>query len=86
VKAPIRFDGTGMKVEMTAEGIGRAKGDSFKNPVTGEEHQAQIVLPDGFIWRKGECGVGTFEVKAADIELNFSDTNWIFYEFDWSND
>jgi hypothetical protein len=42
-------------------------------------------LPDGFIWRKGECGVGTFDVKAADIELNFSDTNWIFYEFDWSN-
>jgi hypothetical protein len=60
------------------EGIGRAKGDSFKNPVTSEEHQAQIVLPDGFIWRKGECGVGTFEVVAADIQLNFSDTNWIF--------
>jgi hypothetical protein len=85
VKAPIRFDGAGMKVEMTAEGIGCAKGDSFKNPVTGEEHKAQIVLPDGFIWRKGECGVGTFDVKAADIELSFSDTNWIFYEFDWSN-
>jgi len=43
-------------------------------------------LPDGFIWREGECGVGTFDAKAADIELNFSGTNWIFYEFDWSND
>jgi hypothetical protein len=49
-------------------------------------HQAQIVLPDGFIWRKGECGVGTFEVKADGVHLDFSDTNWIFYEFDWSND
>lgn len=35
-------------------------------------------------FREGECGVGTFDVKAADIELNFSDANWIFYEFDWS--
>lgn len=86
VKAPITIDGAGVKVEMTAEGVGRAKGDAFKNPVTGEEHQAQIVLPDGFIWRKGECGVGTFEVKADGIHLDFSDTNWIFYEFDWSND
>jgi hypothetical protein len=86
VKAPITFDGEGMNVEMTAEGVGQAKGETFKNPVTGEEHQAQIVLPDGFIWTKGECGVGTFDVQASDIHLEFKDTNWILYEFDWSND
>lgn len=86
VRAPIVFDGEGVKVEMTAEGVGRAKGDSFKNPVTGEEHLAQIVLPDGFIWRRGDCGVGTFEVEAAGIHLDFADTNWISYEFNWSND
>jgi hypothetical protein len=86
VKAPITFAGEGVKTEMTAEGVGRAKGDSLKNPVTGEEHQAQIVLPDGFIWRKGEVGTGTFEVEAGGIHLDFADTNWILYEFDWSND
>jgi len=85
VKAPISFQGSGMKTQMTAEGFGRATGDAFKNPVTGDEHQAQIVLPDGFIWTKGECGVGTFEVEAEGIHLNFTDTNWILYEFDWSN-
>src|SRR5260370_9094710 len=64
VKAPIRFDGAGMKVEMTAEGIGRAKGDSFKNPVTGEGHHAQSVLPDGFMWCMRECGLCTMQVNA----------------------
>ncbi len=84
-KAPISFEGTGLQTTMTAEGYGRATGDAFKNPVTGEAHQAQIVLPDGFIWTKGECGIGTFQVEAEGIRLGFTDTNWILYDFDWSN-
>ncbi|MDO8943243.1 MAG: DUF1326 domain-containing protein [Desulfobacterales bacterium] len=85
VKAPITFTGTGVKATMTAEGFGQGTGDSLKNPVTGEEHQAQIVLPEGFIWKKGECGVGSFDVGVAELALDFTDTNWIYYEFDWSN-
>lgn len=85
-KAPITFEGTGVKATMTAEGLGHATGDTFKNPVTGEPHQAQIVLPDGFIWKKGECGVGTFQVEAEGVRLDYTDTNWIYYEFEWSND
>lgn len=84
-KAPISFEGTGLQTTMTAEGYGRAVGDNFKNPVTGEPHEAQIVLPDGFIWTKGDCGVGTFQVEAEGIRLDFTDTNWILYDFDWSN-
>jgi hypothetical protein len=85
VKAPISFEGIGVKATMTADGVGSGTGDSFKNPVTGEEHRAQIVLPDGFIWKKGDCGVGTFQVDAEGIHLDYTDTNWIYYEFDWSN-
>jgi len=84
-KAPISFEGTGPTATMTAEGLGRATGDTFKNPVTGEPHIAQIVLPDGFIWTKGECGIGSFQVEAEGVRLEFTDTNWIFYEFNWSN-
>jgi hypothetical protein len=36
--------------------------------------------------RLPECGIGTFGVRAADVALSYIDTNWIFYEFDWSND
>ena len=86
VKTPITIKGSGLSIEMTAEGTGEATGDTFKNPVTGEPHAAEIVLPEGFIWKKGECGVGSFSVKAEGLELSFTDTNWIFYEFDWADD
>ena len=86
VKAPITLEGKGMAITLDAEGVGTGKGSDFKNPVTGEAHQAQIVLPDGFIWQKGECGVGTFSAKAEGIDLSFKDSNWIYYEFDWSDD
>jgi len=86
VKTPITIDGTGLKITMSAEGVGSASGDTFKNPVTGEPHEAQIVLPDGFIWTKGECGVGSFTAAAEGLNLSYKDSNWIYYEFDWADD
>ena len=86
VKARITAEGSGLDITLRAEGVGQGKGNTFKNPVTGEPHQAQIVLPDGFIWQKGECGVGSFSAKAEGIDLQFKDSNWIYYEFDWADD
>ena len=86
VKARITAEGSGLAITLNAEGVGCGTGNAFKNPVTGEPHQAQIVLPDGFIWQTGECGVGSFTAKAEGLDLTFSDTNWILYEFDWSDD
>lgn len=85
VKARISISGDGLEVVMSAEGVGEAAGRYFANPVTGERHEAHIVLPDGFIWTKGECGVGSFSMEAEGLSLSFQDSNWIRYEFDWSN-
>ena len=84
-KAKISIEGQGLKSVFRAEGIGEGRGDTFKNPVTGEEHLANIDLPDGFIWKRGECGVGSFHAKAAGLSPAFDKTNWISYEFDWAN-
>lgn len=86
VKARITVEGSGLAVTLKAEGVGQGSGDTFKNPVTGEPHEAHIVLPEGFIWQKGECGVGSFHAKAEGLDLSFTDTNWIYYEFDWADD
>lgn len=86
VKAAITLEGSGLALTLTAEGFGQGSGDAFKNPVTGEPHEAQIVLPDGFIWQKGDCGVGSFQVKAEGLDLSFKNSNWISYEFDWADD
>jgi len=84
-KAPITITGEGRKQTFTAGSVAEGRGDTFKNPVTGEEHLADVVLPTGFIWTKGECGQGSFEAKAAGVSVSAEKSNWIFYQFDWSN-
>jgi len=84
-KAKITIAGKGRRSTFTMEGIGEGRGQAFINPVTGEEHEANLDLPDGFIWKKGECGQGTFTAKAGALAVAFDKTNWIYYEFDWSN-
>ena len=84
-KARITLERNGMDATVTVDGIGTARGRYLANPVTGERHEVAIELSEGFIWRKGECGIGDFEASAEGVSLSFKDTNWIFYEFDWSN-
>jgi hypothetical protein len=84
-KAKITIEGEGPNSVFRAEGIAEGRGAAFKNPVTGEEHLAEVHLPTGFIWTKGECGQGSFNAKAGELSLAFDETNWILYDFDWSN-
>lgn len=86
VRAPILVSGDGLEISIAIDGVGSARGRMFRNPVTGDPHEAHIVLPDGFIWDKGECGVGDFQASAEGIDLEFHDSNWILYDFDWSWD
>ncbi|TME18467.1 MAG: DUF1326 domain-containing protein [Chloroflexi bacterium] len=85
VKADLNVGPKSIDTSVRFPGVVEATGASFKNPVTGEPHQAAISLDDGFIWKRGECGVGSFKVDAGEIHLDFHDTNWILYDFDWSN-
>ena len=85
VKAKITIEGEGRNSAFKIDGIGEGRGDTFKNPVTGEPHLANVDLPDGFIWKRGECGQGSFKASAAGLSVAFEKTNWILYEFDWSN-
>lgn len=85
VKATITIEDRGIDSTVTVEGLGSATGRSLRNPVTDEPHEAHIVMPEGFIWNDGLCGVGSFEVAAEGLQLEFTDTNWIRYDFDWHN-
>lgn len=85
VKAKITIEGEGRKSVLKAEGVGEGRGDAFKNPVTGEDHLANVELPDGFIWKRGECGVGTYHASANGVSVGADKTNWLLYNFDWSN-
>ena len=67
-------------------GVGQARGTTLKNPVTGEDHRVAIDLDQGFIWKRGDCGQGSFDMAAESLSLQFKDSNWIRYRFDWRND
>ncbi len=85
VRSEVRVKEAGRRSAVEMPGVGQAQGDTLKNPVTGEDNIVDIVLGTGFIWKKGECGQGTFNVEAEGIKLQYENTNWIRYEFDWSN-
>ena len=84
-KRRITISGGGIKATFDIEGVGQARGDTLKNPVTGEDHSVYVDLPGGFIWRRGQCGQGTFKAKSGPVSPDFVGTSWIRYEFDWKN-
>jgi len=85
VRAPITIEGRGRKSTFRVEGVGEGRGDTLKNPVTGEDHLVDVVLDRGFIWTRGECGAGSFQASAAGLSVAAERSNWIYYQFEWSN-
>lgn len=85
VKAPIEIVDNGRNSSVRIAGIVEATGTTLKNPVTGDDNIVDINLEHGFIWKVGKCGQGSFTAKAEGIDLAFNDSNWILYDFDWSN-
>lgn len=61
----------GLDARVDIANVGSASGRYLANPVTGERHEARIVLPEGFIWKDGNCGVGSFAVSAEGLDLSF---------------
>ena len=87
--APINFnvDREKRRATIRIQGIVESDVEPIKNPATGEEHRARIVLPNGFEYKEAEMGntvscrvsAGdklTFELKNKYAQLN---------AFDWSN-
>ena len=85
VRAAVDIEDNGIYSGFSIAGVGSARGDSLKNPVTGDEHLVAIDLDTGYIWKRGECGQGSFDVEAEGVHLKFEGTNWILYDFDWTN-
>ncbi len=85
VRSEVVVNEAGPRSSIEIPGVGRATGDTLKNPVTGEDNNVAIELETGFIWKRGDCGQGSFQVAAEGLALDFANSNWIHYEFDWGN-
>jgi hypothetical protein len=69
-------------------GIGESRAEPIRNPVTGEEHRARIVLPGGFEYTEAEVGNTVRVSVTSDAPLAFTHENTYaqFNAFDWGND
>lgn len=89
VIAPITFqtDRDQRQAQIRIPGIVELRAEPIKNPVTGEEHRARIVLPDGFEYKEAEVGNAVTLRVQSGAPLVFEHTNTYaqLNAFDWSN-
>jgi hypothetical protein len=67
VFAPIRwsFDKAGRKARLEIPGVLETDVEPIKNPVTGEPHRIQVVMPEGFEHRAAEVGSANIHSTGA---------------------
>ena len=72
---PIEFevDVARRTATVNVPGLVQSNGTPIRNPVTGAEHSAKIVMPGGFEFTEAEMGSGTTQTSTA-IALDFADS------------
>ncbi|AFU58274.1 hypothetical protein Ngar_c13360 [Candidatus Nitrososphaera gargensis Ga9.2] len=63
----------GKKSSFSVPGIIDVRIESFKNPVTGEEQDTRIQLPNGFIWKVAEAAKSKM-MRILTPNLNFDES------------
>lgn len=67
--------------------IGESHAEPIKNPMTGEEHRARIVLPNGFEYTEAEMAnaVSLRVQSVPPLVFEYANTYAQLNAFDWSN-
>lgn len=75
------------RARLRVAGIGESQAEPIRNPVTGEEHSARIVLPRGFEYQEAEmANAVNLRVRSQPpLVFEHSNTYAQLNEFNWSN-
>ena len=89
IYTPIAFEADREKRtgRLRGNGIGQARVEPLRNPVTGEEHRARINLPDGFEYKVAEvANAVSISVSSPDaMRMEYSNCHAHLCEIDWHN-
>ena len=86
LRIDIEADRERRTARLSLPGVAEYMAEPIRNPVTGEEHRAQIRLPNGFEYREAEMGNTTLlKVTAGAIAFEHRNSYAQFNAFDWSN-
>lgn len=89
IKAPIEFEVDRERREASVHigGIAQSRVEPIRNPLTGEEHRARIVLPHGFEYTEAEMA-NTVECQTTaepPLALRLENTYAQLNAFEWTN-
>jgi len=89
IYAPIAFEADREKRtgKLRVDGVGQARVEALRNPVTGEEHRARINLPDGFEYKVAEvANAVSISVTSPEVlRMEHSNCHAHLCEIDWHN-
>ena len=81
----IACDRTARTAELRVDGFARSRAEPIRNPITGNEHRARIVLPEGFEYREAEMA-DTVEIElfgAVPLDFRHSHSYGQLNAFEW---
>ncbi len=83
---PIQFKIEGRRSQLKIGDLAEASLTPIKNPVTGEEENPRVVLPDGFLFTEGHVAQSTASwVRDGDIQRDQTGQNGFYAEVEYSN-
>jgi hypothetical protein len=83
----IEIDDRGTDSHVRVAGKLEIQMESFTNPVTGEPHEAHMVLPGGFIFQDGRIGTTSVNMVDADgVTFDHAGNNAYYSEVEWSSE
>jgi hypothetical protein len=83
----VHIDDAGTASRVSVPGKIEMKMETFTDPVTGEPHEAHMVLPTGFIFTDGHiCTTSVNEVDADGLTFDHKGNNAYYSEVEWSSE
>ncbi|MFL6088766.1 MAG: DUF1326 domain-containing protein [Aeromicrobium sp.] len=83
----IQLDDSGTDSHIKVPGKLDVKLETFIDPVTGDRHEARMVLPTGFIFQDGQiCTSSVNEIDADGVTFDHKGNNAYYSEVEWSSE
>lgn len=83
--APIEFEANGERSSYKIGDYAELQVEPIKNPVTGAEVRAAVVLPTGLVFNEGWCAAsGVFKVEADGVKYDHSGKQAEYAPFSYS--
>jgi hypothetical protein len=83
----IEIEDAGTDSHVSVPGKFEVKLETFTDPVTGDRHEAHMVLPTGFIFQDGHiCTTSVNEIDVDGVTYDHKGNNAYYSEVEWSSD